>query len=232
MGECFKFGRGKVVLYDPVFANNSWEDIIAACQSGRVPDTWKVGDQKAMTINGTNYPIDIIGINHDTYSDGSGTAPLTFQMHNLYEYSYTMYSVANNTKGWSGCEPRTTGLPKLLTLMPTEVQNGIREVNKLTTGGNQSKTVSATADKLFFLSEVEVFNTTSYSYVAEGSQYAYYATGNSMHKTTNSGSKEEWWLRSPDSYESTTYCYVDDSSKQCQKRDANYSRSISFAFCF
>ena len=63
------------------FAANSWETIIAACQSGNVPDSWAVGDSKPMAINGTNYQIDIIGKNHDVYTDGSGTAPLTFQLH-------------------------------------------------------------------------------------------------------------------------------------------------------
>ena len=71
------------VIFDAIFANNSWEEIIAACQSGNVPDSWSVGDSKAMTINGTNYQIDIIGKNHDTYTAG-GTAPLTFQMHDCY----------------------------------------------------------------------------------------------------------------------------------------------------
>ena len=31
--------------YDPVFANNTWEQIIAACHNNAVPDTWKVADQ-------------------------------------------------------------------------------------------------------------------------------------------------------------------------------------------
>ena len=67
--------------YDPVFANNTWEQIIAACHSGRVPSAWAVGNSKPMTIGGLDYQIDIIGKNHDDYSDGSGKAPLTCQLH-------------------------------------------------------------------------------------------------------------------------------------------------------
>ena len=40
--------------YDPVFANNTWEQIIAACHNNEVPDTWKVADQKPMTIGGVD----------------------------------------------------------------------------------------------------------------------------------------------------------------------------------
>ena len=41
--------------YDPVFANNTWAQIIDACHKNQVPETWVVGNQKAMTINGTDY---------------------------------------------------------------------------------------------------------------------------------------------------------------------------------
>ena len=70
--------------YEANFADNTWAQIIKACQKKIIPTTWKVGDQKAMTINGISYQIDIIGKNHDDYSDGSGKAPLTFQMHDCY----------------------------------------------------------------------------------------------------------------------------------------------------
>ena len=116
---------------DDNFANSSWEAIIAACQSGNVPDTWAVGDSKMMTIGDTNYQIDIIGKNHDTYTAG-GTAPLTFQMHDCYGTGYKMNGSNTNSGGWTSCAMRSTHLPAILALMPADVQNGIREVNKLT----------------------------------------------------------------------------------------------------
>ena len=72
---------GPKIDYSDNFADNDWSKIIEVCRAGLVPTAWKVGDQKAMTINGTSYNIDIIGIQHDDYSDGSGKAPLTLQMH-------------------------------------------------------------------------------------------------------------------------------------------------------
>ena len=36
--------RGKASVLDDIFANNSWEAIIAACQRGRIPDSWTVGN--------------------------------------------------------------------------------------------------------------------------------------------------------------------------------------------
>ena len=69
--------------------------------------------------------------------------------------------------------------------MPTEVQNGIREVNKLTSAGSQSTTINVTSDKLFLLSEIEIFGSLSFSKSGEGAQYDYYKAGNSRVKNYN-----------------------------------------------
>ena len=122
------------------FADNDWSAIIAACQSGSVPDTWVVGNSKTMTINGTSYQVDIIGKSHDTYTAG-GTAPLTFQLHDCYATTYQMNSSNTNAGGWTSCAMRSTHLPAILALMPSEVQAGIKEVNKLTSAGSQSSTM-------------------------------------------------------------------------------------------
>ena len=217
------------LVLDAIFANNSWEAIIAACQRGNVPDSWAVGDSKTMTINGTDYQIDIIGKNHDTYTAG-GTAPLTFQMHDCYGTKYQMNSSNTNSGGWTSCAMRSTHLPAILALMPTEVQNGIREVNKLTSAGSQSATINTTADKLFLLSEVEIFGSTTYSAAGEGTQYDYYKAGNSKVKKRN-GSAAYWWERSPSAGGSTRFCRVDSNgSAKYNRADSSYG--VAFGFCF
>ena len=215
--------------YDPVFANNTWEQIIAACHNNAVPDTWKVADQKPMTINGVDYQIDIIGKNHDTYTAG-GTAPLTFQMHDCYGTKYQMNSSNTNRDGWTSCAMRSTHLPAILALMPSEVQAGIREVNKLTSAGNQSSTINTTADKLFLLSEIEIFGSKTYSKSGEGSQYAYYSAGNSKVKNF-SGSANSWWERSPYGRNSNDFCNVNSSGNATRSR-ASASHGVAFGFCF
>lgn len=215
--------------YDPVFANNTWEQIIEACHNNEVPDTWKVADQKPMTINGVDYQIDIIGKNHDDYSDGSGKAPLTFQLHDCYGEIKNMNSSNTNSGGWTSCAMRSTHLPAILALMPTEVQSGIREVNKLTSAGNQSATINTTADKLFLLSEVEIFGRSTYSKSGEGAQYDYYKAGNSHVKSYN-GNAYIWWERSPYGSNSTNFCIV--NSYGASYNIAHSARGVAFGFCF
>ena len=218
-----------VSLLKDNFADNEWSEIIAACQSGNVPASWVVGNYKNMTINGKAYRIDIIGKNHDTYAAG-GTAPLTFQMHDCYTETKQMNSSNTNSGGWQNSAMRTTHLPAILNMMPAEVKAAIRDVQKKSSAGNQSSSIQTTNDKLFLLSEIEIFGSTTYSFAGEGKQYAYYQAGNSKVKNL-SGSANSWWERSPRSSDSTNFCYVYGSGGA----GANYasgSRGVAFGFCF
>lgn len=213
--------------YDPVFANNTWEQIIEACHNNEVPDTWKVADQKPMTIDGSDYLIDIIGKNHDDYADGSGKAPMTFQLHDCYKLKKAMHNTTTNSKGWSRCDMRETNLPIILKQMPTEVQSGIREVNKLT---SESRTIVTTADKLFLLSEIEIFGSDENSGKGEGTQYNYYKAGNSKVKNYID-SAIEWWERFPYNGNTRFYCCVNYKGASIS-RSANVVSGVPFAFCF
>ena len=234
MGKCLFMRKGEThtapVSYKTDFADNTWAQIIDACQKNAVPDAWLVGDQKAMTINGTDYAIDIIGKNHDDYADGSGKAPLTFQMHDCYNELHPMNETNNNSGGWTSCVMRSTYLPAILALMPSDVQTGLKEVVKKTGEGNQSGNIVNTNDKLFLLSEKEVFGTAGYSASGEGNQYEYYAAGNSRIKKYNN-SPDYWWLRSPVIVYSSDFCFVKEDGT-LNNRGASLYYSFSFAFCF
>ena len=216
----------------PVFSENSWEDIIYACHSGEVPDTW-VADgtcYKDMDIGGTSYRIDIIGKNHDDLSDGTGKAPLTFQMHDCYTETKQMNFGNTNSGGWQNSAMRTTHLPAILNMMPAEVKAAIRDVQKKSSAGNKSSSIQTTNDKLFLLSEIEIFGSTTHSFAGEGKQYEYYQAGNSKVKNQN-GSANSWWGSSPDSSTSTSFCYV----RSKDAASAGYTSSsigVAFAFCF
>ena len=217
------------VTYKANFADNTWAQIIKACQNKEVPDTWVVGSQKTMTINGTAYAIDIIGKNHDTYANG-GKAPLTFQLHDCYGETKNMNSSNTNNGGWTSCAMRSTHLPAILALMPAEVQNGIREVNKLTSAGNESATINTTADKLFLLSEIEIFGSVSHSKSGEGTQYDYYKAGNSKLKSWGGGAYT-WWERSPQGRYYLYFCDVNNGGTADYDTASDWF-GVAFGFCF
>lgn len=219
-----------VASADPVFENNSWETIIAACQLGAVPDTWNIGDQKSMRISGVDYVFDIIGMNHDDYADGSGKAPLTFQLHDCFVSKHYMNSSGTNNGGWTSSDMRTDTLSDILTVMPAAVRNGIKEVNKLTTAGGKSGTIVTSADKLFLLSDREVQGVALGAANQEGTQYAYYARGGSKVKNYN-GTASSWWLRSPMT-SLIGYFQMITTTGSSDGGSASSNRGVSFAFCF
>lgn len=220
------------ITLDPTFANNSWANIIYACQNKIVPDTWAVGNQKPITVGNYEYKIDIIGKNYDNYSDGSGKAPLTFQMHNCFFNTLQMNDGLTNHGGWAQSLMRTNFANQFFNSLPLEFKNAIREVNKTTSAGNTSSSIVTTADKMFLLSEIEIFGITPNSYAGEGVQYSYYATGGNKAKTIgNSTGYIGWWTRSPYAWGSTDFDTV-TSSGGTSFTGSSSSIGVPWAFCF
>ena len=124
---------------------------------------------------------------------------------------------------------RKSNMVTYLSQLTSAWQNAIKQVNKLSSAGSQSTTIKTTADKLFLLSEVEIFGSTSYSVSGEGTQYAYYKAGNSKVKNV-SGSAGSWWERSPYAYNTTNFCYV-FSTGGASNANAYNSVGVAFGFC-
>ena len=213
---------------DPVFANNSWAGVVTACRRGNVPSTWVVGDSMPMTIGGTDYQVDIIGKSHDDYYDGSGKAPLTFQLHDCYGTGYGMNDTETVVGGWKSSKMRTEYLPSILALMPESVKNGIREVSKKNAATASS--IVTSADKLFLLSEIEIFGSRTISAAGEGTQYSYYTSGGSTKKAMNSA-PALWWQRSQNFAGAGGFGFVGQQGGT-NGGDITNLYGVSFAFCF
>ena len=230
---------------EETFADNSWKNIILACENNAVPTSWNVGDTKAMTIGKYTYDIAIIGKNHDVYSDGSGKAPLTLQLFQLYGTDAQMNETQDNTIGWSGSKMRNTTMEEIRSVMPDEVKNAIKAVDKVSLNGSKNA-LETTSDKLFLLSEKEVNGSEYYSggYV-EGARYAYYAdqkwdsNGNLssqiMKPSPNKDNKwtVSWYLRTPknDKVDNTRFIAINGSGLMTHIT-AEIKSGLVFGFCF
>lgn len=213
--------------------DTTWDNIAIVSKLGKAQDYWKVGDTKTVAVNGVNYQFQIIGFDHDTLTtaDGSRTkAGITFQMVDCLSTTYYMNSSNTNSGGWNGSYMKKTVMTTLLNQLPAALKNVLKSVNKLSgTGGGSTSGTQTTNDKLFLLSEVEIFGTTTYSVPGEGTQYAYYKAGNSKVKKVN-GSANYWWERSPGSGNTNTFCYVNNTG-DANNNFASASRGVSFGFC-
>lgn len=106
-----------------------------------------------------------------------------------------------NAGGWESCARRTWCNSVYYNALPFAFKNIVKEVNKKTSAGNKSATIKTTADKIFLLSEIEIFGSEKMSAAGEGNQYQYYknATANiyKLPKWNSSSNTSTWWLRSP-----------------------------------
>ena len=207
--------------------DTTWENINMVSKLGMAKQFWSVGDTKTISVNGTNYEFQIIGFNHDNKTAG-GKAGITFQMVDCLSTTYNMNSSNTNNGGWKNSAMRSR-MSTFLSQLPSDLQSVIKAVNKLVSVGNNTSTIETVSDKLFLLSEVEIFGSTTYSFAGEGSQYDWYKAGNTKVKKVN-GSAYYWWERSPRSGYTNYFCYV-DSSGNASSGSASDSGGVSFGFC-
>ena len=215
----------------PSFANASWDTINTIAQSGQASSVFSIGDTKSISINGTNYKIQIYDFDHDDLADGSGKAKITFGLANYLSTYYAMNSSNTNSGGWGSCALRTTLQNTILNQLPTELKSLIKTVKKKTSAGSQSTTINTTNDTLFLFSEVELFGSTTYSVAGEGTQYPIFTNNNSrIKKQGDSGSACNWWERSPYASASTAFCcvYTDGSASGYGASNTN---GVCFGFC-
>ena len=208
--------------------DTEWADIGICSQLGMAHQFFKVGDTKTVNIGGVNYQVQIIGFNHDDLTSG-GKAGITFQMVDCLNATAQMNSSNTNVGGWNSSAMRSR-MSTYLSQLPSALQSVIKSVNKKSgTGNGSSSGTQTTSDKLFLLSEIEIFGTTTYSVSGEGNQYEWYKAGNSRIKKVN-GSANDWWERSPYSGGTGNFCIV-YSDGSANNDNANGSGGVSFGFC-
>ena len=244
-----------VSLPDTSLANNTPDIIAAAAKSGQAANYWSVGDKVGIAVNGsfgglsynnTVYAF-ILGFNHNSSVEGGNSIHFQFgktaagvdiAFVNSYGSTSTGFCMnTNNTNsgGWNNSYMRKTICPAFLAALPTAWQNIIAACTKYSdnTGGgsNTASYVTATSDKIWLLSEMEVQGTRSYANSAEANyqkQYDYYRNGNSKvkYQHTATTSACTWWLRSVGASNTYAFCRV---STDGSAYTGNAYLSIGFA---
>lgn len=226
-----------VSLPDTSLANNTPDIIAAAAKSGQAANYWSVGDKVGIAVNGsfgglsynnTVYAF-ILGFNHNSSVEGGNSIHFQFgktaagvdiafvNSYGSTSTGFCMNTSNTNSGGWNNSYMRKTICPAFLTALPTAWQNIIAACTKYSdnTGGgsNTASYVTATSDKIWLLSEMEVQGTRSYANSAEANyqkQYDYYRNGNSKvkYQHTATTSACSWWLRSVYASGTHRFCFV------------------------
>lgn len=244
-----------ISLPDTSLANNTPDIIAAAAKSGQAANYWSVGDKVGIAVNGsfgglsynnTVYAF-ILGFNHNSSVEGGNSIHFQFgktaagvdiafvNSYGSTSTGFCMNTSNNNSGGWNNSYMRKTICPAFLTALPTAWQNIIAACTKYSdnTGGgsNTASYVTATSDKIWLLSEMEVQGTRSYANSAEANyqkQYDYYRNGNSKVKYQHTATTSAcyWWLRSVHASAAGSFCSV---STDGSATDHLAYRSLGFA---
>jgi hypothetical protein len=226
-----------VSLPDTSLANNTPDIIAAAAKSGQAANYWSVGDKVGIAVNGsfgglsynnTVYAF-ILGFNHNSSVEGGNSIHFQFgktaagvdiafvNSYGSTSTGFCMNTSNTNSGGWNNSYMRKTICPAFLAALPKAWQNIIAACTKYSdnTGGgsNTASYVTATSDKIWLLSEMEVQGTRSYANSAEANyqkQYDYYRNGNSKvkYQHTATTSACSWWLRSVYASSTSGFCLV------------------------
>ena len=240
---------------DLSFAKSSWAQIAALSESGAAKTYFSVGDEKTIELTtGEEITLVILGFNHDDLT-GGGKAGITIGMKNLLATTYRMNATSTNAGGWNNSQMRTSTMATLLSQLPADLRNVVKQVNKKATAGGTSQSITTSADKLFLLAMSEIFSATSIensatstiadyadAYNAEGTQYEYYrnligdnnggttANANLIKKLSNGGgSASTWWLRSSHVGSSTSFWCIVVAGRPSTGASGAYG--VSFGFC-
>lgn len=216
-------GGGGGVTIVP-FATGTDEQIVAMIQAAhagtidlQADGGWAVGDTRTISISAfagggsASHPAQDIEIVISSFADYMNCGcVLQFDFNTPVASGQRMGPDDNkgNIGGYGASEMKTTTLPALVNALPAWLKDSLIEFSCLSSAGSKSSTITTiSGNKLALRSEVEITNTTSYSFSGEGSQIPYYIT------TTNRAKKISqtpvaYWTRSPSKSSQWQYAYI------------------------
>lgn len=183
---------------------DTWEQILAAVADGTYRSKYKVGNYKPLDLGSEGtVNMQIAGFNKDTLADGSGTAAISWISKELLATSRRMNPPLEGESGnylegtgaingWEKCEMRSYLKETVKPLIPENVRNGIKSINKTQLAYTPTATRfdQTTVDDVWLPSNLEL-----------GYSNGIYATlfpdsASRVKRKQGATSAEDWWLRS------------------------------------
>lgn len=218
---------------DPVFGQNSWEEIGRAIARNRIPESWAVGSEKDLTLtDGTVLPMVICGVNHDDLATGK-KASFTLGMVNLLPEARALNPTATNAGSFAASAAYSWLNGPFWKTLPPDFQAIVKPARKKTGAGALSREILVQEMPLFLFSEFEVLGAaTTASPPGEGEAYPIFSAGRParIKRTPETNTPGTWWTRSPHLGGADRFCAISVLGMQ-GSFGANLPYYLSFACC-
>lgn len=234
MSSClYGIMRNDLPRYPKLKLNDcTWAEIAMYAQSGMADKIFEVGDAKTVQLkDGTSIDVRIIGFYHDKDADGR-LLPISFETVQTMNDDEVMNEKYTNEGGWekSFLRARLNG-SFFDEMLPDDLKAVIKPCVKLTGTGGKNPVMGQTVDKLFVLSEQEIFGRKVFSMGGEGHWYDWYRQEDNPYGKVKQNGEADWrWERSPGGSDTTNFCSV-NSSGGANDDSANGSFGVAFGFC-
>ena len=210
----------------------TWGEINMYSSFGLADKVFEIGDTKKFRLaDGSYLTARIIGFNHDYAEDGSLTH-ITFETVETLDGNIPMNEKSTDEGGWDASYLRSKlNCNFFNNQLPADLQAVIKPVVKITAKSGKNEMMVPSVDKLFVLSEQEVFGRKIYSCGDEGRWYDWYKKENTPYGKCKQNGEKDWrWERSPFSGDTNNFCCVDNGGG-ADYNGASYSNGVSFGFC-
>lgn len=207
----------------------SWSMIDEIGRAGKARTLFALGATKKVHMkNGFIAEYQIMGFDHDDLADGSGKAPISWDMVSLYKD--TIYMKKDSEPScWDDSDGRKFMNEDLYALLPDDLQAIIKPVWKLT--ANQNGEIIKSVDRVWAKSEKELFGRAIYSNDGEGHWYELFRQEDVPYFKLNSDNEKDWqWLRSPGATDARYFCRV-NTSGAANYYFSGFSRGVAPDFC-
>lgn len=191
--------------------------------------------------DGTSVPIAVAGFRHDTRSDGSGLAGISFVARGSVG-SQPMNALAQTAGGWEASTLRAWVNEGLLAQLPAELADLLVAVDKTNnpvpgSGGGQT----ATSDRVWLLAYSEIVGELGEgswlygAYQSEGAQYKIFSdlgvTWGESFMQVALPSGEYWWERSPSPNNSAWFMCVSPAGETSFGHRPATANAVVIGFC-
>lgn len=212
--------------------NCSWDKINMYSTFGLADKMFEVGDTKKFRLaDGFYLTARIIGFNHDYAEDGSLTH-ITFETVETLDGDIPMNEKFTNEGGWDASYLRAKLNGNFFEKqLPDDLKAVIKPVVKVTSKSGINEMLVPSVDKLFVLSEQEVFGRKIYSCGGEGKWYEWYKWENTPYSKYKQDGEMDWrWERSPHYGKTNSFCSVYHYGV-ANAYTASSPGGVSFGFC-